>query len=74
MSNESNDQGKRSSLDFFVPPSESQPVTEAPGDAMSYLEQRRQKLQQYVREAKKAQRTIDNIRKTEEALAKVKKS
>lgn len=74
MSGESNDQGKRSSLDFFVPPGESRPADEAPDDARSYLEQRRQKLQQYVREAKEAQRTIDNIRRTEEALAKVKKS
>lgn len=74
MSGESNNQGKRSSLDLFVPPSETSSSGGDDNDAKSYLEQRRQKLQQYVREAKKAQQTIDSIRKTEEAINKVKKS
>jgi hypothetical protein len=73
MSGESNNQGKRASLDLFVPPSETGSGGGVDNDAKSYLEQRRQKLQQYVREAKKAQQTIDSIRKTEEAINKVKK-
>jgi hypothetical protein len=73
MSGDSNNQGKRASLDLFVPPSDSASLGGGGDDAKSYLARRKQKLQQYVHEAKKAQRSIDSIRKTEEAMNKVKK-
>lgn len=60
-------------MDLFVPPSDG--AASAGGDdAQSYLEQRRQKHLDYLKTAKKAQRSIDSIRKTEETIEKARKS
>jgi hypothetical protein len=71
MSDESNSDGKRSSLDFFVPPE--QGTVNSGDDAQAYLERRLQKHKDYLRTARHAQKSIDGLRATQEHIEKARK-
>ena len=72
MGGDSNSDGKRSSLDFFVPPGAEKTDTGGE-DAQSYLERRLQKHRDYLKTAKTAQRTIDDLNRTQENLDQARK-
>jgi hypothetical protein len=72
MGGDSNSDSKRASLDFFVPPDTSKPEIGG-NDAQSYLEQRRQQHRNYLKTAKNAQKTIEDLRKKQEAIEKARK-
>lgn len=72
MSGDSNSEGKRSSLDLFVPPDESK-REDGGDDAETYLERRRQKHRDYLKAAKHAQKSIESLKHTQEAMEKARK-